>query len=139
MLSPSCRELALPRLCTESSDLPNGPPSRSSPELARAFLNRIKTQQPAAGEEAGLRYLAVTGGPRDHALLLAPSFPSLTALRVDSMRCQHDAAAVLPLLAERPHLQHISAAIGDCTDRTEWERFLARAGGRAEDAASAAS
>ena len=76
----------------------------------------------------------MSGGHRDHALLLAPAFPSLTALYVETIRFQHDLAAVLAALANRPFLRHISVAIGYEPVRDVWEQFLRQAGQRIKTA-----
>ena len=78
----------------------------------------------------GLQSLWVTGGHCDHALLLAPSFPSLTALRADCTLHQTDWAVVLPALQELPSLQHLSVAIGQGSDLELWADFLSSAGAR---------
>ena len=130
LLSPSCHTLTLPRTYNGLTALPHGPPSHSSPEPARAIVQRIERQTTGAEGDTGLQYLAITGGPHDHSLLLAAAFPSLTALRVDGMWFQNDAAVVLPLCANLPSLQHISCAIGDWVDVRLWTELLSSAGAR---------
>ena len=130
LLSPFCRTLQLPELnhAQPGTDTALGPPNRSSPDAVRQVMDTIRQQ--AAGRADGLEYLSITAGPGDHAVLLAPAFPSLTALRIDTMPFPHDYAVVLPLLADRPLFQHFDVAIGEWPDRPAWEQFLSRAGPR---------
>ena len=128
LLSPSCRTLRLPELGLFHPHMPHGAPRHTSSEPAKQLMELIRQQ--AAGRADGLQYLAVTGGSQNHALLLAPAFPSLTALRVDSMGYPHDAAAVLPAIADLPCLQHLSVVVGEWADESVWEQFLTRVGSR---------
>ena len=133
VLSTSCRTLRLPRLNNEQCGSPYAPHYYTSVKPTKQLMTSI-TRQAAAGQGDGLQYLAMAGGGHDHALLLAPAFPSLTALRVDALWVAHDTAAVLPALAGLPFLQHLSVALGPQPVKALWEQFLRRAGSRMKTA-----
>ena len=127
LLSPSVRSLRLPYL--DHQLLRIGVRHPAAQVKSKDVACQVRRQ--AVGEGSpGLQSLWVTGGNCDHALLLAPAFPSLTALRVDAMWHQIDWAAVAPALQDLPSLQHLSVAVGGGADRALWADFLSAAGPR---------